>query len=171
MTLPKKKPNPSKLRTESQKDKFLRAYAEHRTLTAAARQSGLCMTTVRKALKNDVEFRTAIDIIDFTTADELETMYFQRLKEGTKKGIYFKGQKIAEEVEYNLAEMRQALKAFRPQRWNPVIQQKILESEKPVEKEVDVTEVYLKLEERLAHLKERPAIPAVIDNTTGEIDE
>lgn len=152
-----------KLSTQVQKKKFLQLYTKHRNISKVAALMHMGASTVYNALKADPAFKYELTLINEMTADELEEILLDRIKKGTKKGVYHRGTKVAEEVVYDSSLLLAALEAYRPARFNKAVVRSNLEKEREAPKEIDVDEAKNKLWKRLEMIKDNTQDSNVIE--------
>lgn len=80
----------------------------------SARGAGTTMRTVKALMDNNPEFKYAVEDALERSADTLEAEARRRAVEGVTKGVYYKGDRVDEEVVYSDALLTTLLKAKRP---------------------------------------------------------
>lgn len=96
---------------------FLASMAKHGNVTVSARAAGISRSTAYYAYKVDAEFAAAWDAAYLEACDLIEAEALRRATQGTHKGIYYKGERIATEVEYSDTLMLAMLKGHKPDKY------------------------------------------------------
>jgi hypothetical protein len=100
---------------------FIEALAELGRVDLACKRSGLPRSTLYKQRKVDAKFAKAVDAAVDESVILLEDEAHRRAVKGTKKPVYYLGQKIGEIAEYSDTLLIFLLKARRPdvyrERW------------------------------------------------------
>jgi hypothetical protein len=89
-------------------------YANAGNLTKTCKQLGMTTTGYYAALIKYPEFHAIMDITKERTVDVLEAEAIRRAVDGVEKGIYYKGELVATEVQYSDKLLLEALKARNP---------------------------------------------------------
>lgn len=118
-----------------QKKEFLAGFAEHGTVTAAAKMAGCGRRTVYDWLARDAEFRAAFAEAEQQAVDSLEREAYRRALEGTDEPVYQGGKKVGVIRKYSDTLLIFLLKGNRPTKYR---------------ERVDVTFQARELAERLA---------------------
>ena len=83
-------------------------------LAPAARLTGLAPSAWYAAFKRDPELAALVEEAKQEAIGRAETEAFRRAVDGTPKGVYYQGDKVAEEVEYSDALLGKILSAHHP---------------------------------------------------------
>jgi hypothetical protein len=109
---------------EKRKHIFLRVLAETANLKLAANAAGYKNTAaINKARKNDAAFDAAVIEAAEAAADMLEAEAVRRATQGVKKNVFFKGEKIDEEINYSDSLLALLLKAAKPEKYSERVRQ------------------------------------------------
>jgi hypothetical protein len=102
--------------TQTQQDLFLQSYRTHGLFTKAAQAAGITKSQIEKYCQAQTaeaeQFQLNIQEAAAQWADTIEAEVTRRAIEGVTKGIYYKGQWVADEIVYSdtlllkLAEVR-----------------------------------------------------------------
>lgn len=88
--------------TPKKREKFCKAIIDSfGNITRAAKAAGTTKEAVYKLRKKDESFRAAWDAALDTSIANLESECHRRAFKGVRKGVFYKGQKVAEECEYS----------------------------------------------------------------------
>lgn len=103
--------------TELQERLYLDQLAEGWTHTAAARNTGIPLEVWRRHRRASPRFEAAcVEALDAGT-DVLEDEAVRRASKGVRKGVYYKGDRVATELEYSDSLLQFLLKARRPEKY------------------------------------------------------
>jgi hypothetical protein len=98
----KKKEKPVELDTSSVKQRrFLKAFAQHGNITAAARVAGCDRASHRYWLENDPDYLEKFRTADEEACDVLRAEIFRRAAVGIDKPVFYKGARVATVKEYS----------------------------------------------------------------------
>lgn len=101
--------------TPDQRAKYVDALLRTGLETTSAREAGVNMAKVRKEFELDESFKEECEEILEICADNLEAEARRRAVEGVAKGIYYRGDHIADETVYSDALLIKLLTARRPE--------------------------------------------------------
>jgi len=115
--VPKPKIKGASIRIANKKKKiFLKALAKTGAVVAAAKAAGYADSQmVNKYRKTDPEFAEAWEAAENAAIDVWEAEAAKRAFEGVAKGVYFRGQKVDEEMQWSDGLAQFMLKAKRPE--------------------------------------------------------
>jgi len=114
---PEKVKQPASKRTHS---RFLAAYAECGSVTAAAKAAGIDRTLHHRHLKSDVEYCRAFEALQEQVGQELEDLAVERVRNGVKRQLFWRGKPVKQnrrlvyEVQFDTTLHLALLKRFRP---------------------------------------------------------
>lgn len=104
---------------------FLAAMAQHGNVTVAAKAAGINRSTAYKAQRDDPEFERQWQAAYDEACDLIEAEALRRASRGTRKGIYYKGVRVDEEIEYSDTLMLAMLKGHKPDKYGDKITIKV----------------------------------------------
>ena len=87
--------------TERKQEEFLKAYAKSGLFRKSAKKAGVCAQTVYNAMERDTVFKEKVDAAYEDFKEDLEEVVKDRVLEGVKKDVYYKGDKIGEETQFS----------------------------------------------------------------------
>ena len=96
---------------------FLSVLSQHANVTEACQGAGVDRSTPYLRRNTHPDFKALWDAAIENAVDLLEREAWRRASEGVKKGVYYKDQRIDEEVTYSDALMTLLLKAHRPNKF------------------------------------------------------
>lgn len=102
------------LRTQREKAKFLRHFAENGNISAACRELNIGRRTVYNWLGDDEEFRQLYEDAIETSTDVLEEEAWRRAVHGVSRPVFQGGKKVGSEQQYSDMLMALLLKGRRP---------------------------------------------------------
>lgn len=98
---------------------FLRELSKHGTITRAAKVAGVSRNAVLARRKSDPKFARRVDEAIEQSTDELERSLIRSARVGEKKGIYYRGEWVADEYVKSTLAAIFILKARRPDIYCP----------------------------------------------------
>ncbi len=103
-----------KARTVMLKARFVEALKDKGTLAAAARAVGISETAAYLWRKDDREFAEKVKAAIEVSLDFVEAGLFERAVNGVPRGIYYRGERVGEDREYDTRAAEFLLKGRRP---------------------------------------------------------
>lgn len=103
---------------EKRKHIFLRVLAETANLKLAATAAGFKTTgAINRLRKDDPQFDEAVLAASEAAADMIESEAVRRAMQGVKKGVYYKGERVDDEIVYSDSLLQTLLKAAKPEKY------------------------------------------------------
>lgn len=112
--------------TRSKQKKFLKALAETANVSAACKAIDFSRSSIYDRKKADKEFSARWDEAVDIAIDKLELEVRRRALHGTRKGVYYKGQRVATEREYSDALAMFILKGHRPEKYRENVKAEVV---------------------------------------------